>query len=142
MHCEPAVRGRDAEGASLAVGKLSDRCGPGNADFIEAVVAVDDKRALDAEALEDRGDDVEQVAAGDAEQAAARVRGVRHRAEEVEDGADADLSAGGADVLHRGVEGLREHEADACGVDAAGDLLRCEVDLRAERFEDVGTAAL
>jgi hypothetical protein len=45
-------------------------------------------------------------------------------------------------VLHRAVVIGGEHEADADFIDAAADLLRRQVDIDAERFENVGAARL
>ena len=67
---------------------------------------------------------------------------VRQRAEDVEDGADAEFLADGADVLHRGVILLGEHEADANLLELLDDFSGRLVEVDAERFEAVGGTAL
>src|SRR3546814_8482147 len=57
---------------------------------------------------------------------------------DVEDRAHPHFLAHRRDRLHRRMMIGREHEADAGLLDAARDLLRCQIDHRTERFEYIG----
>ena len=116
------------------------RCADG--DLVEAVRPVDDHAASDAEVDEHAGQRLDEVFVVDAEDHALGTRGIRQGAEDVEDGADAKLPADGADVFHRGVILLREHEAQADLLEKLRAFFGCEADVDAERFEAVGGAAL
>src|SRR5690606_37212749 len=65
---------------------------------------------------------------------------VGQRAEDVEEGAHAHFAAHRRHVLHGAVVVGREHEADAGGLDAGGDLLRRKVDVGTEGLKRVGAA--
>src|SRR5207237_9856618 len=62
------------------------------ADLVEAVLAVNDERVLDAELGEDAGDLLPERRRRDAEQHAPHPGGIRERSEDVEDRAAPDLS--------------------------------------------------
>src|SRR5450755_2617794 len=66
--------------------------------------------------------------------------GIGQRAKDVEDGADADLTACRADMFHGGMIRGREHEAETDLLYATGNLLRAKVDACAQGFQDIGTA--
>ena len=104
-------------------------------------MAVDDEHALGAESSRDLGHDRRELRIVDAQQLARRAGGVGERAEDVEHGPDADLSASRAGVSHARVQRLREQEADAGLVDAARHVVRVERDVDAERLEHVGAPA-
>ncbi len=87
-------------------------------------MAVDHEHVAAAQAVERGGHERCQLGPGDAQELVLRPRRIGQRAKEVEDGADAELAAGGRGVLHRRVERLREHEAEAGLLDALGYLLR------------------
>ena len=61
-------------------------------------------------------------------------------AEQIEDRSRGELGPGRADILHRGMMGWREHEADPGFLDTAADLLGLQIDLHAERSQYVGGA--
>ena len=100
-------------------------------------MAVDDEHALGAQATGDLGHDGREPRVVDAEQLPLGTGRVGERAEDVEDRADADLSARRAGVAHRGVQRLREQEADAGLVDAAADVGGVQRDVDPERLEHV-----
>jgi hypothetical protein len=78
---------------------------------------------LGAQALQHAHLDADQVGVEHAHQDVGRAGRVGQRAEDVEDGAHAQLLAHRGDVLHRRVVVGREHEADAGGSRCSGDLL-------------------
>ena len=57
-------------------------------------------------------------------------------------GAHAQLAPDWSGVLHGAVVVGGEHEADTDFVNALPNLLRCQIDIDAQRFEYVGTARL
>src|SRR5262249_58122904 len=65
---------------------------------------------------------------------------IGQRAEQIEYRAGAELDPGWSDILHRWMVGGREHEADAGLADAAADRFGRQLDLDAERAENVGGA--
>ncbi|MCY1185682.1 hypothetical protein D9M73_264850 [compost metagenome] len=67
---------------------------------------------------------------------------IRKRAEHVEQGTQPQVATRAGSVLHGRVVALREHEADAQAVDAAGHLGGGQVQVNAGSFQQVGTAAL
>ena len=82
-----------------------------------------------------------QLGAGDADQLVRRAGGIGQRAEDIEDGADADPASDRRDVAHRRVVALREEEAEADLADAGRGLRGAERDRAAQRFEHIGAAA-
>ena len=78
----------------------------------------------------------------DAHQLALRSRGVRERAEDVEDRPDAELAAHRRDVLHRNMVVLREEEADVYLLQQLRAALRRNRDVHAERLKHVRGSAL
>ncbi len=66
--------------------------------------------------------------------------GIGQRAQEVEDGAQADLLTDSGGIFHRRVESRRKQESDAHLVNAVGDLHRGEVYSYSQRLHQVGTA--
>jgi hypothetical protein len=67
---------------------------------------------------------------------------VGQRTEDVEQRAHAHLATDRRHHLHRRVVHRREHETDAAARDALGNLRRLQVDLRAQRLQDVRAAGL
>ena len=111
-------------------------------DFVEAVVSVDDEASLAAEVPEHGGEDRRQGGVVDADDLVARAGGVGQRAEQVEDGADADLAPRTDGELHRLVEHRRVEEADPGLAQAALDHVRPGLDVHAELLEHVRRAAV
>ena len=85
----------------------------GRVDLVEAVLAADDERVPRAALRDDGRHRVEQHRIRDAEQQVADLRGVRHRAEEVEDRPDPERRADRRDRRERRVERRCEAEAEA-----------------------------
>ncbi len=96
---------------------------------------------LCAEPLEHTRELLDEGRVGNAENLGLRTGRVRERAEDVEHGSHADLPAQAGGELHRRVEGGSEHEGEARALEAGGRRLRRQLDLAAERLEDVGGAA-
>ena len=67
--------------------------------------------------------------------------GIGERPQQIEDRAKAELLANRRGVFHRPVQQRGEAETDADFVDAAANLLGRQLQVDAERFEDVGRAA-
>lgn len=65
---------------------------------------------------------------------------VGERAENVEEGAHPQFAADRCHILHRGMMAGRKHEAQPDRVDAAGNLHGRELDLNAQRLENVGAS--
>ncbi len=119
---------------------LDDLRGCARGDLVETVLAGDDERTVDAKPRQCAGDRLQERGIGDADQLPPRTRGVRQRAEQVEDRAHGQLTPDG-DHEARGLVVRRgEHEAEARLLDAPRHLPRSEVDPRAERLEQVGGA--
>ncbi len=122
------------------VAQLEDRRRGADAHLVDAVLSMHDQRMSGSQPLQGVHQLLGDDRVGDAEDLPIRARRVAQRPEDIEDGADAEFAARPGRVLHRGVEGLREHEADADFVEALPNLLRSEVDPGAQRLEDIGAA--
>src|SRR6266851_402650 len=68
--------------------------------------------------------------------------GVGERADEMEDGADAEGAADGHDGLHRGMEAGSVEEGETMFAERGCSFGGREIDGEAEGFEDVGGTAL
>ena len=110
-------------------------------DSVETVFAVDDQGPLAAKPQQRLAHQAKEAGVCDAEHLVTRARGVGKRAEDVEDGADADLATGGANMTHGGVVRRGEHEAEADALDAGCNLFRSKLEADAERFQHVRAAA-
>ncbi len=111
-------------------------------DLVEAVVSVDDEASLAAEVPEHGGEDRRQGGIVHADELVARAGGVGQRAEQVEDGADADLAPRADGELHRLVEHRRVEESDPGFAQAALDHAGPGLDVHAELPEHVRRAAV
>ena len=134
---EGGSAGEDCSGAGRA----------GEADFVDAggaarIRAVDDERVAGAEEGEGFGDDGNEVGGVDADHLRGCCGGVGKRAEEVEDGADAEGTAERHDGAHEGMVRGRMEEGEAVVAEGFGGLGGGEVDGDAERLEHVGGAGL
>ena len=105
----------------LAVFQLANHCGGTQADFVHAVFAVNHQRMLSAQPLQGAHLNTDQVGVKHAHQNMGRAGRVGQRAQDVEDGAHAELFADGRDVFHGRVVVGREHEADADLLNTAGN---------------------
>jgi hypothetical protein len=101
---------------------------------------VHDESSPRAELREHLGDRRDELRRVDPDDLGACARGIRERAEDVEDGPSGELAAHRGGVSHRRVVGRSEEEAEAELVDGALDALRGLLEVEAERFEDVGRA--
>ena len=110
-------------------------------DFVHTVDAVDNEGARDAEFREGAAEFIDQSERGDADHLRGGSGGIRERAKEVEYGAPAGLAARCAGMLHGGVHGGSEEEADAERSDGFADALARDVELHAEGFEHIGRTA-
>ena len=110
-------------------------------EFVDAVGAVDDKGALGAESLKGAADEKNAAGCEHADNLDAGVRRIGERAAEVEDGAEAEGAAQGAERLHRGMIERRVEEDEAGFAQAFDGKFGREVDGNAEGFEDVGRSA-
>ena len=100
-----------------------------------------DERVIGPELAEHARDLFPERRRRHAEKDAPDPRGVRERAEDVEDRTDPDLATHRPGVAHRGMETRSEHEPDVRLLDASRDAVGTEIDLHAERLEDVRAAA-
>ncbi len=66
---------------------------------------------------------------------------VCQRAQYVENCPDSDLFSHRGNVLHRGMEIRRKHEADAYPLDCPPNLFRFHVEVQSKSFQDVGASA-
>ena len=136
----PGVGGLDGERPHRAVAALGHAGGRGRRELVEAR-AVHDPGAPDAEPAEAARHELGQLRARDAHHLRLGQRGVGERAEQVEDGAHAELAARHGGVPRGGVERGREQEGPARLVEAALDRLQRRVDAHPELLEHVGAAA-
>ncbi len=86
------------------------------------------------------GDRAHELRRKDADHLGTRARGIRQRAEQVEHRSRCELAPDGRRVLHRRVVRRSEEEREAELVDRLLDLLAWQLELEAERLEDVGGA--
>ena len=110
------------------------------AHFIQTIAATDQYGLPRAEFGNCPGERVEELRLADAEELVRGVGGVRERAEQVEDRADAELLAKGRDVGHAAMEVRGEAEREADAVEALLRPLGSGLDVRTEFAEYVGTS--
>jgi len=108
----------------LAVLELAHQRGGAQADLVHAIAAVDHHGVLGTQALQSAHLDAHQIGMEHAHQDVGRAGRVGERAQDVEDGAHAQLAAHRRHVFHGRVVVGREHEADARLGNALGDLRR------------------
>ena len=113
----------------------------GGGEFVDAVGSVDDEGALGAECQKRAADEKNAAGCEHSDDLDAGVRGIGERAAEVEDGAEAERAAQGAEGLHGRVIERRVEEDEAGFAQAFDGEFRRELDGNAEGFEDVGCAA-
>ena len=116
------------------------RFGPGGRELVDTGCSVHDERALRSEPRQHLGDRGHQLRRVDADDLRAGARRVRQRPEHVEDRPRGELPPNRRRVAHRRVVRGREQEAEAELVDRARDQLGRELEIEAERLEDVGRA--
>lgn len=136
------IFGRERVIADGAIAQLGNRGFSRKRNFIEAVGAVNDESAADAEFAESAGEEFHVTFIEDADDLRGRAGGIRERTEKIEDGADAEFAAGIHGVARRGVKRGREKKGDADFVERARDGFGRKIDAKAERFENVGRAAV
>src|SRR4051794_1384024 len=98
---------------------------------------MNDPRALAAKFAQHRGETIGQLRREYAEHLVLRAGGICERAKQVEDCWDAQRGARGCDEFHGGVVRAGEDEAHVRLIEALAGLLRGELDLNAELFENV-----
>ena len=125
----------------LAVGHLPHRRGGGGRQLVEPVVAEEHQRPLGAELHQGGDHPLGHGGVAHADRLAPGAGRVGQRPEEVERRRHAQLPADGPGVPQRLVIAGGEAEADPDLVDAAGHPGRAELDVHAERLEEVGGAA-
>ena len=101
---------------------------------------MDDPGALGAETDQRLGDPLHPAAIEDADHLAADTRRIGERAEDVEDGADAELAARASDVPQRRLERGRVEKHEARRAEAGRERRDGKLEPDAERLEDVGPA--
>src|SRR5690606_28377262 len=97
--------------------------------------------ALHAAEGEGLGHEWRKVQRANASELSAGASRVGEGAEHVEHGPDAEFAARTGDMLHRGVELLREEKCEPAGIDRLRGPRPIEIEARAESFEHVGAAA-
>lgn len=146
---ESVVRGvRDAKvgwadvlTANRALVDVDERRLGAGGQFIKPVHAVGHDGAMSAERRKTPGHGLGQGVVVHADELAARARRIRERAEQVENGAEAERLARPGGVTHGGVVMDRKAEADAGSAKALGLHLGRGVDVDAEAFEHLSRAA-
>jgi len=129
-------------GAAVGCGDdFGELGGGGGGEFVESVEAVCDGGAGGAESSERFGDEREEGGVVDADELSLSVGGVGERAEEVEEGREAEAFTGPGGVFHGGVMSNGEAEADGGLAEGAGLSLGVGVEVDAELLEDFGGAA-
>ena len=103
---------------------------------------MDDEGVAGAEQTHGLGDDRNEVRGVDAHDLRAGAGGIGERANQVEDGADAEGAAHRHDGLHGRVQGGGVQEGEAVGAQRRGTGSGGERDGDAEGFEDIGRTAL
>ena len=98
---------------------------------------MDDEGVADAEEQHGFGDDGDEVSGVDTHDLGASSGGVGERAEDVEDGTNAEGAADGLDGLHGGVQCGGVEEGEAVGAQGSGGLCGGEGDGDAEGFEHI-----
>jgi hypothetical protein len=135
------IFGRDGVAAHSAIAQFGDVRFATDGNFVQAIGAVNHQRALHAQFAESLGDELGEACVVHADNLRGCPGGIGQRAEQVEDGADAQLAARGNGVTRGGVHRGGVEEADADLFDGFGDAFRREFNFYAERFEHVGGAA-
>ena len=126
----------------LAVFEFAHQSGCAQTHLVQAVTAIDHDRVVGAQSLQGAHLDAYQVGMKNAHQNVGCARRIGQRAQDVEDGFDAQLAAHRAHIFHgRMVVGC-EHKTHALFGDALGYLRGRQVDVQAQGFEHVGAAAL
>lgn len=113
----------------------------GGGELVDAVGAVNDEGAASAEGEQGAADEEDAAGGEDADDLDAGLSGVGERSDEIEDGAEAEGAAEGAEGFHGGVVEGREEEDESGFAEALDGELGGEVDGDAEGFEDVGSSA-
>ena len=139
--------GRDAggfEGGLLAGFSLFDAADdgfPGSCEFIDSIGSVNHEGTLRAQRRKSPAEEEYAARSKDADHLIAGTGGVCERSAEVEDGAEAEGAAEGAEDLHGWVveRGVEEHEAG--GAEALDGELGRKVDGHSEGFKNIGCAA-
>lgn len=137
---EAEVLGRNFVGANRAAADFGDVGFRTEGNFVEAVGAVNNEGASDAEFGESAGQKFGEMRSGNSDDLRGGSGGIGERAEKIENGANAEGAAGGHSVLHGGVNGGREEKSDADFFDGLADARGRLFDDDAELFEDVGCA--
>jgi hypothetical protein len=114
----------------LAVLELAHQRGRAQAHLVHAVAAIHHHGVLGAQALHRAHLDAHQIGVEHAHQDIGRAGRIGQRAQQVEDGAHAQLAAHRRHVLHGRVVVGREHEANAGLGNALRDLRRARLMLR------------
>jgi hypothetical protein len=131
---EPPARSAGLQrGTPRSSGSIS-RC---RRELVDPAGAVDDEGAARAQPGEHRGDRRHELGRVDADHLRPRAGGIRQGAEDVEDGPRGELTSHGGGMAHGRVMGRSEEEAEAELVDRALDPLDRELEIEAERLEDV-----
>src|SRR5262249_22951511 len=124
-----------------AVAQLADLRATGNGDLIHAVGAMSDNRAEGPEPLKYCCQDLGQVGSVYSNQLRVSAGRIGERTKHVEDSPDRHLTPHGGYVLHGGMKHLGEQNTYAYLVYAGGYLFSGDVDLYAQGFDHVYTAA-
>ena len=111
-------------------------------DFIQAVAAVDDERAPDAEPLQCAGDKLQAIPRIDTKHLEGRTGRIGQRPQQVEDAAHAQLAADRGGMFHGRMMSRREEKADAGLVNAVGHFLRGDVEFHTEGLQHISTTGL
>src|SRR5580700_2613684 len=120
---------------------LEDGGGASGCHFIQAIGAMHHKRALRLQARQRLGHQLGSFYGWRADQLARGSRGIGERSEKIENGPHLQLQPGWLGVLHGGMKQWREEKSDPDFADGTAYLLRCNEDMNAERFQNVGAAA-
>ena len=126
----------------FSVLQFADQRARAERNFVERITTMHDHHMLRAETLHHAHLNTHQVSVKYTHHGVRCAGRIGQRAENIEDGFDAELTADRSDRLHREMVVRREHEADARGLNALCDLAGNEHDVHTERFQHIGRAAL
>src|SRR5205085_6782418 len=119
---------------------FTDACRRAQRTFIDAILSMNDEGVLAAQVEQGFAHLAQERTIGHTENLVTGMSRVGQRTQDVEHGANANFTTGGANMFHGRMKGGRKHEAKADLLDAAGYLFRTKINTRSQRLQDICTA--